>query len=84
MSRFRTHRTADKGQVYASLWVEFHVDCAADGCDSHLLVAELGYVNDVGAAEKLLRQHETGDDSEGWVCRKKRWYCPKCAKTKGK
>jgi hypothetical protein len=66
----RSYHRASRGQVYASEWPEWHVDCAHPGCEAHALVAGLGEVTTIREAER--RADELGD----WRKRRGLWYCP--------
>ncbi len=69
----RNYSTAKRGQVYASEWPEWHVDCAAEDCEEHALVAELGEAFTIAQAEA----HKA--ELHGWEKRKGLWYCPRHA-----
>jgi hypothetical protein len=72
----RTYHNTRKGQLFASEWPEWHVDCAAEGCGEHLLVAALGEAMTAREAEKCLKSRDTPDESKGWTRRGGLWYCP--------
>ena len=69
----RNYHTAKPGQVYASEWPEWHVDCASEGCREHTLVAGLGEAYTIAEAEKSAR---TNRECAGWHKIKGLWYCP--------
>lgn len=69
----RTYRTAKSGQVYASEWPEWHVDCAEPGCKAHVTIAALGEAFTIKEAEKEAKGNK---DCEGWKKIRGLWYCP--------
>lgn len=72
----RTHRQAKRGQLFASEWPEWHVNCAVEDCNETLLVSALGECMTLKEAEKAIRSKQTEDDSKGWRYSKGLWYCP--------
>lgn len=73
----RTYYKAAKGQIYATEWIEWHLDCADPLCEEHTLAAELGSYSHLSKAEKETREQL---NRRGWVKRKGLWYCPNHAK----
>lgn len=71
MSR-RQHKDAEPGQPFSSEWPEFHVECADEFCDEAILMTGQGEAFTVREAEKKFRK-----DTQGWVKRNGRWFCPK-------
>lgn len=81
MSRRNFHQAA-KGQLYAVEWPEWHVECAASGCDETALVAETGRCSTL--REATVRSHRRDCDAlHDWKNRKGFWYCPKHAGAEG-
>lgn len=70
----RDYQHAQPGQLYASEWPEWHVDCATSGCDEHECPAGLGEAMTLREAERMAHKN-----LDGWVRRGGLWYCPKHA-----
>ena len=73
---YRVYDRAVRGQVYASVWLEWHVDCGYLDCSCHATVAALGDAETIKQAEKCA---EDEDDCKGWRKVKGYWYCPEHA-----
>lgn len=72
----RSYNKAIKGQVFASEWPQWHIECAVDECEEMLLVAAQGEAFTTKEAEKKLKEHDTEDESKDWTLYKGLWYCP--------
>lgn len=68
----KTYNNTKQGKPYASIWYEWHVDCAESGCECHATMAFMGEANSSKEAEKF-----SGEISEmkGWKKIKGFWYC---------
>ena len=71
---------AKPGQVFATEWPEWHVDCAFVGCWERVQIAELGQAMTIKEAEKEMKKMP---DCQGWRKINKFWYCPKHAEEGG-
>lgn len=72
----RNYNQARPGQVYASEWPEWHVDCAEPGCEESVVVAGCGEAYTARAAEQ---QAAGNAECDGWRKRGGLWYCPRHA-----
>lgn len=72
----RSRKNAERGQLYAAEWPEWHVDCAHEGCQEHQLAVDLGEAYTLREATALWRE-----DTNGWTCRAGRWFCPAHSET---
>ena len=70
----RNFNTAKKGQVYASEWPEWHIDCAHADCEEQETVAGLGEAYTIKEAEKSAEKHAR---KTNWKKFGKLWFCPK-------
>ena len=73
----RSCRQALPGQLYAIEWPEWHVDCAAQGCNESTTIAGLGEAMDLKEAEKMATT--ANRYLKGWTKIKGLWHCPKHA-----
>jgi len=75
----RDYAHASKGQLYCIEWPEWHIECAAEGCDESTLVAETGRCSSLREAEKHVSSGKSQIE-DGWAKRGGLWYCPQHAK----
>jgi hypothetical protein len=69
----RTYHRSRPGELYASEWPEWHVDCAAEGCTANMVAAGLGECMTLREARKSL---VSAAPLEGWTIRRGLAYCP--------
>lgn len=73
----RDHSRAEKGQIFAVEWPEWHVDCTVPACRELAMLCATGEAMDIREAErKALRNAAAAGDAEGWRRKKGCGICP--------
>jgi hypothetical protein len=71
----RNYTKTEKGMLYCIEWPEWHVECAANGCEEQALVAALGMATNIREAERVANNNKE-EQLEGWKKRSGKWCCP--------